>query len=276
MNATPSLDSRATPLEDAAGETLAAFAKPAAMAGKKTEKIRRERRTPPAPGAEFNEVESTILQRRSTRLYRDKPVEEYLVKRILEAGRYAPSAGNSQSWKYVVIQDRALLEEMTAHVVKMAGWLSRLVNPSYPGAFIGRGVSRLLMKHFTQVCHPTGITGLGQLARGELGLWHGASTVIFLLMDERGTGDPHLDIGITGTNMVLTAHSFGLGTCWVSFASLLAVHPRYRKLLGIGWPYKLATSIAIGYPKGIADGYVERETHETLWYDADGRKTIHQ
>lgn len=245
-------------------------------ADKKAVKIKRERRTPPAPGAPFNEVESTILQRRSTRIYRDKPVEEYLVKRILEAGRYAPSAGNSQSWKFVVVQDKPLIEEMTAHVVKMAGWASRFMNPAFPGAFIGRGLSRLMMKQLTQLFHPTGITGLGELAKGELGLWHGASTVIFLLVDERGTGDPHLDIGITGTNMVLTAHSFGLGTCWVSFASLLAIHPKYRKLLGITYPYKLATSIAIGYPKGIADGFVERETHETVWYDSEGRKTIHQ
>jgi nitroreductase len=94
-------------------------------------------------------------------------------------------------------------------------------------------------------------------------------------VDERGTGDPHLDVGIAGTNMVLTAHSFGLGTCWVSFASLLAIHPKYRKILGIGYPYKLATSLAIGYPKGIADGIVERETHETVWYDRNGCKTVH-
>jgi nitroreductase len=243
---------------------------------KNTVKIKRERRTQPAPGAPFNEVENTILQRRSTRIYRDKPVEEHLVKRILEAGRYAPSAGNSQSWKYVVVQDKQLIEEMTAHVIKMAGLAARFMNPGFPGAFIGRSLSRVMMKNMTQVFHPTGITGLGALAKGELGLWHGASTVVFLLVDERGTGDPHLDIGITGTNMVLTAHSFGLGTCWVSFASLLAIHPKYRKLLGITYPYKLATSIAIGYPKGIADGMVERETHETVWYDSEGRKTIHQ
>lgn len=242
----------------------------------KPEKIRRERRVPPKPGADFNEVESVILQRRSTRLFRDKPVEEYLVKRILEAGRFAPSAGNNQSWKFVVIQDPKLIQEMTDHVVKMAGWAAKLTNPSYPGAMITRGMSRFFMKHMTQLYHPTGITGLSALAKGDLGLWHGASTVVLLLVDERGTGDPHLDAGIAGTNMVLTAHSFGLGTCWVSFASLLAISPRFRNLLGIAYPYRLATSIAIGYPKGIADGFVERETHETVWFDANGVRTVHQ
>ncbi|CBL44845.1 Nitroreductase [gamma proteobacterium HdN1] len=234
------------------------------------------RRAPPAPGSDFNEVETIIMQRRSTRLYRKKVVEEHLVKRILESGRYAPSAGNCQSWKFVVVQDRKLIDEMADHVVRMADLASRFTNPAYPGALIPRAVSRIMMKVMTQLFHPTGITGLGQVARRELGVWHGASTVIFLLVDERGSGDPHLDVGIAGTNMVLTAHSFGLSTCWVSFASLLAVHPKYRRMLGIAYPYKLATSIAIGYPKGIPDGFVERETHETVWYGNDGNKTVHK
>lgn len=241
---------------------------------KKEKKVKR--RVPPASGAPFNEVESIIMQRRSTRLYRNKMVDPYLVKRVLEAGRYAPSAGNNQSWKFVVVQDPETIEEMTNHVVKMARWAARLTNPAMTKSLVNRPLSRFLMKNMTQLFHPTGITGLTELANGKLGLWHGASTVIFLLVDERGTGDPHLDAGIAGTNMVLTAHSFGLGTCWVSFASLLATSRKFRKMLGIEYPYRLATSIAVGYPKGIADGFVERETHETVWYDAHGTKTIHQ
>ncbi|MDO9175158.1 MAG: nitroreductase family protein, partial [Actinomycetota bacterium] len=97
--------------------------------------ITRARRQAPQPGDPFNEVETTILGRRSVRVYRDKPVPEYLVRRVLEAGRYAPSAGNCQSWKFVVVQDPALIAEMTAHVKKWAGYTSRfMMNPGAPGA----------------------------------------------------------------------------------------------------------------------------------------------
>ncbi len=235
----------------------------------------RSRRSAPKPGDPFNTVETTILERRSVRLYRDKPVPEYLVKRILETGRYAPSAGNCQSWKFVVVQDPQLIAEMTTHVKKWAGYASRyLLNPGAPNARIPAWLVRLLSRTLTGTYHPTGRDGVAKIADGTLDVWHGASTVIFLLVDERGSGDPHVDVGIAGTNMVLTAHSFGLGTCWVSFSTLLAVSPRFRKLLGIGWPYRLATSIAIGYPRGIPDGPVPRETHETVWYSADGRRDI--
>jgi len=240
----------------------------------KERKIKRSKKKIPEQGAPFNEVERTIFERRSVRVFKDKQLPDYLVKRILEAGRYAPSAGNCQAWKFVVVQDKNMIQEMTERVVKLAGWTSRFMNPAFPKSFVGNWFSRLMMKCFTSLFHPTGMTGLGQLAKKELGLWHDAPTIIFLLVDERSAGDPHIDVGIAGTNMVLAAHSFGLGTCWVSFSTLLEMSPKFKKYLGIDYPYRLATSIAIGYPKGIPDGMVERETHETVWYNENGDKRI--
>ena len=43
---------------------------------------------------EFTETEKVILSRRSVRQYKKEQVPEFMVKRILEAGRFAPSAGN--------------------------------------------------------------------------------------------------------------------------------------------------------------------------------------
>lgn len=236
-----------------------------------------KRRTP-ACGDSFNEVEDVILRRRSVRTFREKQVPEYLVQRILECGRFAPSAGNNQSWKFVVLRDPALIEEMTEYTRKWARWLSKAMDPTYPGAFTTRAVAfvtRFLMTRFaTSAMHPTGLAGLAQLGSGELGLWHGASTVILLLVDTRGTGDPYLDAGIAGQNMVLSAHSMGLGTCWVSFAMFLERSRKYRDMLGIHYPMRLASSIAIGFPAGQPDGFVARETHETAWIEAGGTRRI--
>jgi nitroreductase len=52
----------------------------------------------------FTEAEKIILSRRSVRLYKKEQVPEFMIKRILEAGRFAPSAGNSQPWKFVVLR----------------------------------------------------------------------------------------------------------------------------------------------------------------------------
>lgn len=55
-----------------------------------------------------------IRTRRSNRAYQDRPVEEEKLLQVLEAARLAPSAGNRQEWKFVVVRDpelRAALAE---------------------------------------------------------------------------------------------------------------------------------------------------------------------
>lgn len=44
-------------------------------------------------------------RRRSVRRYRPDPVPEELLQQVLEAGRWAPSAVNSQPWEFVVVRD---------------------------------------------------------------------------------------------------------------------------------------------------------------------------
>ena len=41
-------------------------------------------------------AEEVILKRRSVRMYKKEQVPEFMIRRILEAGRFAPSAGNGQ------------------------------------------------------------------------------------------------------------------------------------------------------------------------------------
>ena len=55
-----------------------------------------------------------IHSRRSVRRYQDKPVPEELVRKLLAAGMSAPSARDAQEWKFVVIDDKAMLTEIGA------------------------------------------------------------------------------------------------------------------------------------------------------------------
>ena len=57
-------------------------------------------------------VFDAIKKRKSIRGYLDKPIEEEKLKRVLEAGRLAPSAKNAQDWKYVVVKDAKLRKEV--------------------------------------------------------------------------------------------------------------------------------------------------------------------
>jgi nitroreductase len=54
-------------------------------------------------------MDDPVLSRRSTRKYTDDPVDDATVERLLRAAMAAPSAGNQQPWRFIVVRDRATL-----------------------------------------------------------------------------------------------------------------------------------------------------------------------
>lgn len=59
------------------------------------------------------EVLEALMTRRSIRKFTDQPVSEQDIRTILEAAMSAPSAGNAQTWQFVVITDRDTLDRIT-------------------------------------------------------------------------------------------------------------------------------------------------------------------
>ena len=65
-----------------------------------------------------------IINRRSIRKYIEKPVSKSQVNKMLEAGRWAPSRGNSQPWKFIVLKDIQIRKEL-AKVIKTGKFLAK-------------------------------------------------------------------------------------------------------------------------------------------------------
>ena len=84
------------------------------------------------------ETWDTLRARRNVREYEDRPIAGEDLDRILEAGRRAPSAGNSQPWDLVLVTDRAALERLAGtwqgagHVARSAATVA-LVAPIREG-----------------------------------------------------------------------------------------------------------------------------------------------
>lgn len=221
------------------------------------------------------ETENVILKRRSVRMFKKDQVPEFMIKRILETGRFAPSAGNYQPWKFVVVRDPEILAGITETVIKASRLLGLLLDYKRPGFSWLRPLAELFIRSKKNELHPTPFGALSLIANRQLDLFHDAPTVIFIFKDVRGVSNPDLDCGIAGQNMVLAAHSMGLGSCWVGFAKLAFDNTgKWKKKFGISFPYKFASSLAIGWPKGEPDGFVQRQTHEIDWYESGIKTTF--
>lgn len=70
------------------------------------------------------DIFEAIKNRRSIRRFEERPVPDDLVKKIIEAGQWAPSACNRQDWKFIIIDSKEvkekLLKETTAYFVAKA------------------------------------------------------------------------------------------------------------------------------------------------------------
>ena len=223
---------------------------------------------------EFTETEKVMLRRRSVRAYKKKQVPEFMIRRILESGRFAPSAGNCQPWKFVVLRDAELISDLTENVVKVCKTFKPIIDYRIPGKAWLKPLANLLVRLDPKGMHPTPFGAVSFIADGKLGLYHGAPTVILIFKDVRGISNPDLDCGIAGQNMVLAAHSMGLGTCWVGIAKTIMFYEKWRKIFNARYPWALEQALLVGYPLGDPDGFVHRETHYIDWFDEDGHKVV--
>ena len=60
-----------------------------------------------------NFIIDNIKSRRSIRSFKPQPIPKELQEKIVEAGRFAPSALNRQPWRFIVIGDNKLIEELS-------------------------------------------------------------------------------------------------------------------------------------------------------------------
>jgi nitroreductase len=114
-----------------------------------------------------------IRARRNVREYTDQQIADEDLRRILEAGRRAPSAGNGQPWNFVVVRDRDQLTELAKawerggrHIARSAATIALVAEE--PGDARGRD---LLMYDLGQA------TANMMLAATDLGIGSGHSSV---------------------------------------------------------------------------------------------------
>jgi nitroreductase len=55
----------------------------------------------------FDELERIMLRQRAVRLFNDQPVDDGLIERVIRAATFAPSGGNTQPWRFIVVRDKA-------------------------------------------------------------------------------------------------------------------------------------------------------------------------
>jgi len=151
-----------------------------------------------------------IISRQSDRRYSNRPVEKEKLDRIIEAGRMAPSANNSQPWKFIVVTDPELLRKISdAASAKLLG-----IN-----SFVSQAPVQIIV-----VREKPGIStrSAGIIKNRDFSL---------------------IDIGIASENICLQSEAEGLGSCMIGWFDEKSL----KKYLFIPRSKRVELIITLGY-----------------------------
>jgi nitroreductase len=152
-----------------------------------------------------------VRRRQSDRSYTNKAVEKEKIERIAEAGRLAPSACNSQPWKFIIVDDPTLLSQLAeAASAKLLGMNS----------FVSQApVQIVVVREKANMSSRVGAT----IKNRDYSL---------------------IDIGIASENICLQVAAEGLGSCMIGWFDEKMV----KKILKIPAGKRVELLITIGYP----------------------------
>ncbi|HYF84746.1 MAG TPA: nitroreductase family protein [Clostridia bacterium] len=176
-----------------------------------------------------NETLKIIKQRRSIRSFKEKQIKKEELQAVLEAGLYAPNAGD-QAWHFTVIQNKELMGRLNLAAKEAAKQLD--------------------------------IEGLSEIANNEsYNCFYGAPTLILVSGKEQAI-PLEADCAAATQNLLLAAESIGLGSCWiyfVMFAFNSPQGPELRKELKIPKGYKPYYSAVLGYKEDAVANAPDRK-----------------
>jgi len=176
-----------------------------------------------------------VRTRRSVREFADRRVERTDVERLIEAARWAPSNHNRQGWKFLVFEDRGRLRRLAGEI------RSRLSERLRPSPRVPASEVEQMIHYATLFADAPCVI----LAMHKRPAAVASEVLAGENLPELVSGEA-LSTAMAVENMLLAAHSLGLGAC-VMTAPLLAPEP-WTDLPDLPQGFEPTCVIAVGYP----------------------------
>ncbi len=176
----------------------------------------------------MDSVFDCIHQRRSVRAYRPEQISEDELQAILEAGRAAPSGGNSRTTHLLVIQNAEVLQKLRA-----------LVEAEF--------AQMEADEHTYQSIR----NSIAASKKGGYEFFFRAPTLV-VVSNRIGYGNAMADSACVLENMMLAATALGIGSCWINQLHWLDAHAPIRSFLqelGMEENETVCGGLSLGYPK---------------------------
>ena len=151
------------------------------------------------------ELQEAIKGRRSIRNFKKQNVPEETIAQLIEAASYAPSAGNIQPWQFIIVKNPTVKKKLAESALNQ-----NHVNDA-PVVIV--------------VCADEKRSSMGYGTRGR---------TLYCIQDTAAATQ----------NILLTAYSLGLGTCWIGSFN----EDEAKEALNAPESIRPVAMIPVGYP----------------------------
>lgn len=175
-----------------------------------------------------NPVFDTIRDRRSVRSYSPRPIQQHILTAIIKAGNMAPTGHNRQPWRFVVVENQDLKRKLLEITLPLDQEMLKRLKTTDPQLYAS-------IRQSAQYTPKDPI-------------YFSAPVILFVI--GTGGGTESIDCSLVCQNIMLAAHSLGIGSCMVGAGRRgLTYDPEIVKALELTEEETIYPPIVLGYPQ---------------------------
>jgi nitroreductase len=207
---------------------------------------------------DYGDFMELVHKRRTIRKFKSDPVPDEYIDNIIEAARWAPSAGNSQPWEFIVIRKNEIREKISEIAQEQYGITYKMEMLREP---------RLRFPKYTTP--PVGKPGFATAPVFILPCGDTRTKEIYPKSKTLIRGDAMLISTMANAlmYMILAANTLGLGAQQVSVVATPFAQAQIRVLLKIPEEFMLYEMLVIGYADMEPPWKIVRDRSEMVHYD---------
>ncbi len=209
-------------------------------------------------------LELLFRERRSIRAYEKEPIPDDILKRILDAGTYAPTGRNSQNVHYVVLKTPEAIQQLrdlTADsYAKLFARIQGRLGAFALGIFAGRRLTESLRDSLPKVEFARQL-----MEQGKDCLFYHAPAVVVAHAESWDTCSA-FNCSVALYNCSLVGHTLGLGCCFNGYlVSAINNDRKIKRWLGIAPDHQSYPAMTLGYQKLRYPRLVKRNPPTVTW-----------
>jgi nitroreductase len=188
----------------------------------------------------INPVIEAIENRQSIRAYEPKQIPRGIINTIIEAGNQAPSQGREekgrkeflfQPWRFVVVEDREFKQKLVQTTLPIWKKAIEGIKETHPETY------EKAMILYEVMDEPKDM------------VYYSAPVILFVI----GPAEHAISCALACENIMLAAHSLGLGSCYVGFGSMVKGDADVVHALELKDNERIYGPIVLGYPKDVPE-----------------------